>query len=167
MDLYILRHAIAEERSGSIPGGDSQRRLTAEGKKKMRRAAKGMEASKLSFDLVLTSPFVRARQTADIVVEVFGLGNRLELSTALAADGNPKELIDELRRSHKRRKSVLLVGHEPYLSRLISLLISGDTSIAIDLKKGGLCKLSVASLQYGRCATLEWLLSPRQMMRMK
>lgn len=167
MDLYILRHAIAEVRSGSIPGGDSQRRLTAEGKKKMRRITKGMKAAKLSFDLILSSPFVRAKQTADIVAEYFGLSDRLELSTALAADGNPKELIDELRRSHKRRKSILLVGHEPYLSRLISLLISGDTSIAIDLKKGGLCKLSVASLHYGRCATLEWLLSPRLMMRMK
>lgn len=167
MELYILRHAIAEERSGSIPGGDSQRRLTAEGKKKMRRAAKGMKAAKLCFDLILSSPFVRAKQTAEIAAEVLGLSNRLELSTALAADGNPKELIDELRRCHKRRKSILLVGHEPYLSRLISLLISGDTSIAIDLKKGGLCKLSAASLHYGRCATLEWLLTPRQMVRMK
>jgi len=141
--------------------------LTAEGDKKMRRIAKGMKAAKLSFDLILSSPFVRARQTADIVAEVFRLRNRLEISAALAADGNPKELIDELRRSHRGRKSILLVGHEPYLSRLISLLISGDTSIAIDLKKGGLGKLSVAALHYGRCATLEWLLAPRQMMRMK
>lgn len=167
MDLYILRHAIAEARGGSIPGGDSQRGLTPEGEQKMRRIAKGMKAAKFSFDLILSSPFVRARQTADIVAEVFRQANCLELSTALAADGNPKELIDELRRNHRRRKSILLVGHEPYLSRLISLLISGDTSIAIDLKKGGLCKLSMAGLHYGRCATLEWLLAPRQMMRMK
>lgn len=167
MDLYILRHAIAEERSGSVPGGDSRRRLTAEGKKKMRRIAKAMKAAKLSFDLILSSPLVRARQTADIVAEVLRLANRLELSPALAADGNPKELIDELRRRHRRRKSVLLVGHEPGLSRLISLLISGETSTAIDLKKAGLCKLSVVTLHYGRCATLEWLLAPRLMMRMK
>ncbi len=109
MDLYILRHAIAEERNGSTPGGDSRRRLTAEGAKKMRRIAKGMKAMKLSFDLILSSPFVRAKQTADIVAEVFGLANRLDLSPALAADGNPKELVDELRRNHRRLKSILLV----------------------------------------------------------
>ncbi len=133
----------------------------------MRRAARGMKEARLSFDLILSSPYTRARQTAEIVAQIFHRTNRLALSTTLAADGNPKELIDELRRRHRQRKKILLVGHEPYLSRLISLLISGDTSIAIDLKKGGLCKLSVAALHYGRCATLEWLLTPRQMVRMK
>lgn len=167
MDLYILRHAIAEPHSNSVPGGDSQRRLTPEGAKKMRRAVKGMKAVKLSFDLILSSPYVRARQTAEIVAQVFHLANRLEFSSTLASVGNPKELVDELRRTHRRRKSILLVGHEPYLSRLISLLICGDTSIAIDLKKGGLCKLSVAALHYGPCATLDWLVTPRQLMRMK
>jgi phosphohistidine phosphatase len=163
MDLYILRHAIAEERSGSMTGGDSQRRLTAEGKTRMRRAAKGMKALELDFDLILTSPFVRAKETADIVAEVFGLKDALKQTPSLAADGNPKDLIDELRGHYHKRKQILLVGHEPYLSRLISLLLSGDTAIAITLKKGGLCKLSTKSLQYGRCATLEWLLTPGQM----
>ena len=163
MDLYILRHAIAEERSGPMPGGDSQRRLTAEGKTKMRRAAKGLKALELDFDLILTSPFLRAKETAEIVTEVFGLADALKLTPSLAADGNPKDLIDELKARHHRRKQVLLVGHEPYLGRLISLLISGDTAISINLKKGGLCKLSTSSLQYGRCATLEWLLTPGQL----
>lgn len=167
MDLYILRHAIAEAHSSSAPGGDSQRRLTSEGAKKMRKAAKGLKSAGLSFDLILSSPFTRARQTAEIMAEIFRGKNRLEFSSALASDGNPKELIDELRQRHRKRKKILLVGHELYLSRLISLLISGDTSIAIDLKKGGLCKLSMAELHYGRCAVLDWLLAPRQMVRMK
>jgi len=162
VDLYILRHGIAEERTGSTPGGDSQRRLTDEGKKKMRRIAKGMKALHLEFDLILSSPFLRAKETAEIVAAVFGIEKLLNLSSNLAADGNPKELIDELKRNYSKRKRVLLVGHEPYLSRLISLLISGDTGIPIILKKGGLCKLSLASLHYGRCATLDWLLTPGQ-----
>jgi phosphohistidine phosphatase len=166
MDLYILRHAIAEAHSASIPGGDSQRRLTAEGEKKMRRIARAMKATELAFDLVLSSPYIRAKQTAAIVAEVSQPAREVEFSANLAPDGNPKELIDELRRRHGRSKSILLVGHEPYLSRLISLLVSGDTSIAIDLKKAGLCKLSLDTLHYGRCATLEWLLTPRLMMRM-
>ena len=135
MDLYILRHAIAEERAAGLPGGDSQRRLTEEGKRKMHRAAKGMKDLDLEFDLILSSPFLRAKETAEIVAEVFELNDALKLTPSLAADGNPKDLIDDLRGHYHKRKRVLLVGHEPYLSRLISLLISGDTAIAITLKK--------------------------------
>ena len=87
------------------------------------------------------------------------------------SDPNPNfqrpSLIEELKRKHGKRKNVLLVGHEPYLSRLISLVISGSTSLPITLRKGALCKLSVDALIYGRCATLEWLLTSRQMRRMK
>ena len=132
----------------------------------MRHAARGMKAAKLTVDLILSSPHVRARQTADIVADVFGLEKRLELLPALTPDGNPKELLDALNHKHGKRKRVLLVGHEPYLSRLISVLISGDTRTAIEFKKGGLCKLSAGKLEYGRCATLEWLLTPGLMRRM-
>lgn len=167
MDLYILRHAIAGVRSASAEGGDSERPLTVEGVEKMHRGARGMRAMELSFDLILSSPYLRAKQTAQVVAKQFGLEKKLEFSPALAADGNPKDLIDELKRSHGKRKSVLLVGHEPYLGRLISLLISGSTSLPITLKKGGLCKLAVDGLRYGRCAQLEWLLTPKQLRRIK
>jgi len=163
MDLYILRHGIAAPRGIPTPGGDSQRRLTVDGQTRMRRAARGMKALELEFDLILTSPFLRASETAEIVAEVLGLQEKLVSSPTLAADGNPKELLDLLKKDYRKRKSILLVGHEPYLSRLISLLISGDTAIAIALKKGGLCKLSSAALHYGRCAALEWLLTSGQM----
>jgi|SRR5579872_4863458 len=167
MELYVLRHAIAGAKSASIPGGDSQRALTPEGKKKMRRIARGMKAMRLSFDLILSSPYVRARQTADIVAETFRLEKRLELSPALTPDGAPGDLINELNKGHHGRKKILLVGHEPYLSNLISVLLAGDTSLSIELKKGGLCKLSADTLRYGACATLNWLLAPRQMRLIK
>jgi phosphohistidine phosphatase len=166
MELYILRHAIAEPLTASVKGGDSERKLTEEGVRKMRRAARGMKAAKLSFDVILSSPHVRAKQTAEIVADVFGLEKRLELLPALTPDGNPKELLDALSHKHGKRKRVLLVGHEPYLSRLISVLISGDTRITIEFKKGGLCKLSAGALEYGRCATLEWLLTPGLLRKM-
>jgi phosphohistidine phosphatase len=60
----------------------------------------------------------------------------------------------------------MLVGHEPYLSGLISLLVSGDSDCRIVMKKGGLCKLSVGTLKHGRCAALEWLLTPKQLAAM-
>jgi phosphohistidine phosphatase SixA len=72
-----------------------------------------------------------------------------------------------LKQKHRREKRVLLVGHEPYLSNLISLLLSGHTNICINLKKGGLCSLSIGELHYGRCADLESLLTPAQMRRLK
>lgn len=163
MDLYILRHAIAEELSDSKHKDDSHRRLTLEGAKKMYRIAEGMKGLGIRFDLILTSPYVRARQTADIVADIFKMRKLLELTTELQPGGNPRKLIDLVATAYSKRKSILLVGHEPYLSGLISLLLSGDAGLDIHLKKGGLCKLSVPELKFGRCATLEYLLTPGQM----
>jgi phosphohistidine phosphatase len=162
MDLYILRHGIAEDRGKTSGKPDSQRHLTAEGEEKMRRIAEGMKSLGLEIDLILSSPYLRAKQTAEIVAEVFNLGRCLEMSDDLTPSGNPRTVIDALNESHSDRESVVLVGHEPYLSSLISLLISGGTGLAITLKKGGLCKLVIEQhLKYGRCASLEWLLAPR------
>src|SRR5215469_13448681 len=114
MELYILRHAIAGVRSASAAGGDSQRPLTVEGAGKMRQGARGMKAMGLNFNLILSSPYLRAKQTAEIVANVLGLENKLEYSATLAADGNPRDLVEELKQKHKKRKSIVLVGHEPY-----------------------------------------------------
>jgi phosphohistidine phosphatase len=167
MELYILRHAIAEPAPNPPSGGDSKRRLTAEGADKMRRAAKGMKALELSFDLIISSPYPRAKETAEIVMEVLQSGKRLELSALLQPDGNLKEFIEELKRKHGEKKQVLIVGHEPGLSRLISVLTSGQARTSIELKKGALCKLTAETLEYDRCATLEWLLTSRQLRRIE
>jgi phosphohistidine phosphatase len=163
MEIYILRHAIAEDLNQSVRGGDSQRRLTSEGAKKMHSIARGMKAASLSFDLILSSPYLRAKETAEIVAKLLRPVGGLKLSPVLTPDGSPKDLIDLLKKTHSKRKRIVLVGHEPYLTRLISLLLFGDTGISIDVKKGGLCKLSIKTLRYGRCATLNYLLTPRQL----
>jgi phosphohistidine phosphatase len=130
----------------------------------MWRIAEGMKALDLWFDLILSSPYVRAKQTADIVVQVFKAQDKLEMSTALTPDGDPEELMAELNRHYRALDSILLVGHEPSMSSLISMLVAGDSSLSMVLKKGGLCKLTApSSLRYGRCAALEWLLTPRQL----
>lgn len=167
MELYLLRHGLATERGKEIRGGDAQRPLTPKGRRKMRRIAKAMRGLELSFDLILSSPLLRARQTADIVAEEFKLSEQCKLSSHLAPEGDPRDLIRDLKRLHRGFKKVLLVGHEPYLSNLMATLMAGQPVIDIHLKKGGLCLLSIHSLQSGRCATLEWLLTPRQMMKIR
>jgi len=161
MDIHILRHAVAVERGTEGYDRDSERPLTPDGKKKMEEIAGGMHALGLAFDLILSSPYLRARQTAEIVAGVFG--GTVEFSDHLSADGNAQELVRELRQRARDANSVLLVGHEPYLSGLISVLLSGNPRVGLTMKKGGLCKLSVQDLRYGPCASLEWLLTPKQL----
>lgn len=163
MELYLLRHAIAAER-GPEYSQDSARPLTERGERHMRRSARGMVALGLAFDLVLTSPHARARRTAELVADALDAHDILEEAPALAADGDPRVLVQTLARSADER--VLLVGHEPFLSDLVSVLISGRAGAGVRFKKGGLCKLRVDSLRYGRCARLEWLLVPRQLRRL-
>ena len=163
MDLYILRHGIAVEPGTPGYETDADRPLTPEGERKLRQIADAMRALELSFDLILSSPYLRARQTAEIVAATLGARKRLELSAALTPSGSIKKLVELLKRREPSPESVLLVGHEPYLSELISLLLSGKESFAVVMKKGGLCKLTTESLKPGRCATLQWLLTPKQM----
>ncbi len=167
MELYLLRHAIAVEHGAPGFKQDSDRVLTPKGANKMRRAARGMLAMKASFDVILSSPFARAKQTAEIVADVFNARKNLEFTETLAVGGDPEELIKLIGKKYDAAETILLVGHEPYMSSLISLLLSGDQSVGVTMKKGGLCKLNIDMLRYGQCATLEWLLTPSQMILMR
>ena len=130
MELYVLRHAIAVQRGTEGYEQDSDRPLTSKGRQKMERIASAMQTLGLSFDLILSSPFLRARQTADVVADVFGTGKNVELSEHLAVGGDPESLVRELNSRFDSLKSVLIVGHEPYLSSLVSTLISGDPELS-------------------------------------
>ncbi len=163
MNLYVLRHGMAVERGTPGFKTDAERPLTPKGKRQLRQIAATMKNLDLGFDLILSSPFLRARQTAEIVAPSPRLKKCLAFSDELAPDGDPKALIRQLSELNPVPDNVLLVGHEPYLSRLVALLISGQTTVTIALKKGGLCRLETDSLRYGRCAALAWLLTPKQM----
>ena len=164
MDIFILRHGIAVEPGTPGYENDSDRPLIPKGERRLRSAAAAMEKFNLSFDLILSSPFVRARETAEIVAGELKLKRRIEFFDGLVPGGNPKALIHTLNELKPAPENVLLVGHEPYLSRLISLLVSvGADATAIEIKKGSLCKLEVGELRHGQCARLAWLLTPSQM----
>ncbi len=158
--LYILRHGVAVEHG--TPGyRDDERPLTEEGEKKVRQTAKVLRRLKVDFDVLLTSPFARALRTAQIVAQVFDARKKLKVCDNLAVGGDPKAVIDDLKRFPETAKNAMLVGHEPYLTNLISVLLIGRVGLPLDLKKGGLCKLSISRLRYGSGASLEWLLTPR------
>lgn len=161
MNLYLLRHGIAVDPSASVK--DAERPLTPRGRRRLAQIAGAMRALRISYDLILASPYVRARQTAEITVRALKLRKKLESFEALTPGGNPQALIQHLNGLRPRPKNVLLVGHEPYLSKLVALLTSGNTNMEMDFKKGGFCKLEIETLRCGRCATLVWLLAPRQM----
>ncbi len=163
MNLYLLRHGLAVEPGSSRATKDSERPLTPKGKRKLWKIAEAIEGMELEFDLILSSPYVRARQTAEIIAEAFNQRKKLSYSEALTPSGSAAKLIGYLNQLEPRPKDVLLVGHEPYLSQFIALLVGGDTGLAVIMKKGGLCKLSADSLEPRRCAALEWLLTPKQM----
>jgi phosphohistidine phosphatase len=161
MELYILRHGLAGEHGDPRFPDDSQRPLTDKGREKLVVAVKAMQKLKLGFDLILSSPFKRASQTAEIVAKKY-TRSKFEFSDHLTPEGKPKNLIKQLQQL-ENESSIVSVGHEPYLSEFISVLISGDTDCGLKLKKGGLCKLAVEDIKHGQCATLEWLLTPEQM----
>jgi phosphohistidine phosphatase len=159
MEIYILRHAIAAARGTPGYKKDSDRPLTKEGEEKMHQIAEAMLGMGLKFDLILSSPHVRAEQTAKIVADTFD--QEVSITKNLVPDGNALQLIAEINQAKSER--VLLVGHEPDLSRLISVLLTGGTDSSIEMKKGGLCKLTSEKLNFGKTATLNWLLTPKQL----
>lgn len=166
MILYILRHAIAEVRDENAYPDDSLRPLTAKGKKKMVKIAENLRDMGVQIDLILTSPYVRAHETAGIVQEAFALKKKqLVFSDHLAPSGFAKDLIAEINENYPL-ENLMLVGHEPYLSELIAVLVSGNPAMSVTMKKGGLCCLSADKLAYEQCATLEWLLTPAQLTRL-
>ena len=161
MNLYVIRHAIAEA-PGTKP--DSQRTLTAKGRGKMRKIACGLNTLGVRLDLILTSPYVRACETAGILADEFRLSaDRIIKTPHLALDSSPDRLIEEVIALYGETKNLALVGHEPFLSELVSVLLTGTPDLQVNFRKGGACALTVETLCNGRCAVLEWLLTPSQL----
>src|SRR6476646_6009861 len=109
MNLYILRHAIAME-PAEWKKSDSERPLTKDGIRKMKKVAKGMRKAGVKFDWILTSPYRRAYDTAQIVAKEYDARKQLRLSKSLAVDGDPKTLVKHLALNFRIWESVLLVG---------------------------------------------------------
>lgn len=161
MNLYIMHHAIAVEPDDARE--DRERPLSERGRKRIEKISRNLLKLDLSFDLIMTSPFLHARQTADLVADTFAIKPKYVVeSPNLCPFGSTNQLVEEIN-ERGPFEFLLLVGHEPFLNHLIGTLLAGDASISIELRHAGLCKLSMERLTYGRCATLEWLMTPAQM----
>ena len=160
MNLYILRHGLAADKT-EWKGPDSNRPLTKDGIRKMKKAAKGLRRLDLAINWIISSPYRRAFDTAVIVSKELKLKKNLKVSRMLTPDGDPKALVRHLGLNFRSWESMMLVGHEPYLGQLISMLTSGAKNAVLELDKGGLAKLSADSLAYDKCARLEWLLTQK------
>ncbi len=160
--LLLLRHAIAED-SGAARS-DEERRLTGEGKRKLREVVAGMRALELPVDVILTSPLVRARETAEIVADGYGLDDGIE-TPALAPGAGPDAVLAALA-SIGRPSGVVLVGHEPDLAGLASTLLVGTPGLLhMGFRKAGLAGIVVASLPPRSAGALEFFMTPAQLRR--
>jgi phosphohistidine phosphatase len=157
MKLYILRHGDAVAH-GDPRYAESDRPLTDKGIRQTEQLAAALVRLEVAFDHVFSSPLTRAWQTAEIVARA--LRQRVESAEALKPDGEIRMLLRQLEEISPRPRSVLVVGHEPYLSTVISLLVDGP-EIKLELKKGGLVRLDLKAPPIGKGATLEWLIPPK------
>jgi len=169
MQLYFLRHGKAGDRD-EWTGPDFERPLTAEGREEMRAVARGLRALDVRPDAVLSSPLVRAWQTAEIVAEELGLPSVTDAPTL--APGCDLDLLAAALQRVRSAGAVMVVGHEPDFSTLIGLLIGGRKAPAeVELKKGACCRVDVSgSLDSGDAlvghGTLVWLLTSKQLARL-
>ncbi|WP_242336328.1 MULTISPECIES: phosphohistidine phosphatase SixA [Anaeromyxobacter] len=159
MELLLIRHAIAERASSRGEAADARRPLTAEGRRRMARGARGLMALVAELDAVVPSPLVRAVETARIVADAFELSPEEGLP-ALAPGHPPQELLEWLRAS-RHGGTVALVGHEPHLSGLAALLVAGDPEPLFTFRKGGACLLELDGAPRPGGGRLRWLATAR------
>jgi len=159
MQVILVRHAIAHERSRVHWPDDALRPLTPEGTRKFRKAAKGLSTLLPAEAVLITSPWIRARDTAALLAAAAKQSKVIE-SRELTGDASTDDVFALLRA--RKEKTVVLVGHEPNLGSFLSAALGGEgTRLRIEFKKGGAaCVEFSARIEPGR-ATLQWMLPPR------
>ena len=161
MDLFILRHGYAGNRLPD-PLKDIKRELTVSGKKEVVEIAKSLKKLGVKFNVIFSSPFTRAFQTAQIIAEEYKLTEQIEQSEELKPDGSKGSLYNKLSKL-SIDSVILIVGHEPYLSSMINDIISNNENHNnnIILKKAGLSRIKITSTVPKFKGELRWLLTPR------
>lgn len=168
MQLLVIRHAIAEEREtfARTGQGDDLRPLTAEGRRRMRRAARGLRRAVPRIAVLAASPLVRAAQTAEVVARAYGLPE-WDTWAELAPGAPPGMLLDRLRSLHVQGGPVAVVGHEPDLGEMVSWFLSGHARSFLEMKKGSACLLELDGPPDPERARLLWHLAPAHLRRLR
>ena len=156
-ELYLIRHGVAEQQGEAWPD-DTKRPLSDNGMSRLRKSARGLAALGVSVDVVVTSPLVRTKQTADIVAEAFDPRPPIVTADALAPGGSVQAVFADLEKQ-SRRKRVALVGHEPGIGELAARL--AGSRHPFEFKKGAACRIDVETLPPAGPGTLRWFLTPK------
>jgi len=155
MEIYLLRHGIAEE--GRSGGRDSDRALTAEGREKLRRVLKRAHQAGARPEMILASPYLRAVETAQIAAEALEYRGEIVKTPALVPDASPGEAWDEIC-SRRTEESILLASHEPLMSSLAAFLLS-TPALQVDMKKGAIVRLDCERFGPVPHGVLKWMLT--------
>lgn len=160
MKVYLVRHGIAQERIGGAVLNDSMRPLTEEGRTETKEVAHGLKRLNVKPDLVVSSPLVRARQTAEIIREVLGTTEELKITDSLSPGGSASGVYKFLRQFNDVDE-ICLVGHEPDIGRLAGTLLWAGPELDIPFKKAGVCRIDVSDLPPTIPGTIKWFITPK------
>jgi phosphohistidine phosphatase len=155
MELFLLRHAIAEDPKPARP--DSERALTSDGRRKLRAVLRCAAQAGLAPSLIITSPFVRAVETAELAAEKLGYEGDIVKSRALQPESSPASAWQEIR-PHAREAQVLAVGHEPLFSSWTAYLLNAP-SLRVDFKKAAIVLVEFERVTAVPHGTLRWMLT--------
>jgi phosphohistidine phosphatase len=158
MHIYFIRHGLADR--SEWEGGDFDRPLTSEGRSRIKKTARRLRALGFQPDLMITSPLARARQTAEIIAKVIGLGDELVVDERLDP-GFDADRVRAIMGEHSGLEAVALVGHEPSFSTVISHLVGGARIVC---KKGSIARVDIDPAA-GSEGELVWLLQPKTLIR--
>ncbi|GJL65336.1 MAG: phosphohistidine phosphatase SixA [Nitrospirales bacterium] len=161
MNCILLRHGIAVQRE-DWNESDGTRPLTREGISKTQKAVEGLSLMRIQPTHLLSSPYVRARETAEIVQAVFKLPDSIQLCDELVVHHAPAIIFPILTTFHEE-ETVICIGHEPHLGQLAALMISGRYLPGLSLKKAGACSIQFEEKPQIGCGRLEWWLRPAQL----
>jgi phosphohistidine phosphatase len=162
LELYLIRHGIAADRGDEYPD-DSKRPLTAEGIASLRKEVKALDALGVTFDHIITSPLVRARQTADVFVQHMPSKPSISTSDSLAPAGSFAGIVQDVVK-HARKARIALVGHEPNMGELAARFIGSKTPL--EFKKGGVCRIDFDVLPPKGVGHLRWFATPKMLRKM-
>lgn len=157
MELYLFRHGIAVDGEPGKP--DSSRELTAEGRKKTAEVLKLARKAGVHPSLILTSPYARARQTAQIAADELGYENDILPVDSLVPHSSPENVWKDIR-DHAEQTSILLAGHEPLLSRMVAYLLNAP-SLRVEMKKAAIVRIDLESMRAAPHGILRWMIVPK------
>jgi len=164
-ELYIMRHGVASPRGAVGINDDAKRPLTPEGQKKTRESARGLVRLGFELDWIVTSPLVRAVETAGLVSDALESETPMDISEALRPGGSPEALFALLAK-HPQRTRVLVVGHEPDLGELAARLLGAGRNAHLAFKKCGCCRIDFDEFPPKSPGQLVWWLTPRVMRKL-